>query len=108
MEQPGYQVQFETDEHLFGPDIPTEKGKSTRQHPHQLVSNVVSISHELCDAQHDICLYIDIMYINGMTFLTTVSKNIKYCTAMWVANHTAPTIASLVKSILTLYQWGSF
>ena len=69
---------------------------------------MVSIPHELCDAQHDVFLYIDIMYINGMPFLTTISKNIKYCTAMWVADHTAPTITSLVDSILKLYQWAGF
>ena len=93
---------------LFRPDIPTIKGKTTRQCPHQLVSNVVSIPHELHDAQHDVCLYIDIMYVNGMSFLTTISKNIKYCTSMWVANCTAPTITSLVESILKLYQWAGF
>ena len=47
------------------------------------------------------------MYINGMPFLTTISKNIKYCTAMWVAN-TAPMITSLVESVLKLYQQASF
>ena len=93
---------------LFGSDIPTIKGKTKRQHPHQLVSNMVSIPHELHDAQCDVCLYIDIMYVNGMPFLTTISKNIKYCTAMWVADHTAPTIKSLVESILKLYQQASF
>ena len=51
--------------HQFGPDIPTMKGKTIRQCPHQLVSDVVSILHELHDAQH-VCLYIDIMYVNGM------------------------------------------
>ena len=69
---------------------------------------MVSIPHKLCDTQHDVCLYIDIMYVNGMPFLTTKSKNIKYCTAMWVTDHTAPTIASLVESVLKLYQWASF
>ena len=54
------------------------------------------------------CLYIDIMYVNGMPFLTTISKNIKYCTTMWVADCNAITIASLVKSICKLYQWGGF
>ena len=69
---------------------------------------MVSIPHKLCDTQHDVCLYIDIMYVNGMPFLTTISKNIRYHTAMWVADHTAPTIASLVESILKLYQQASF
>ena len=53
-------------EHLYGPDIPTVKGRTTRQNPHKLVSDVVSIPHELCDTQHDVCLYIDIMCVNSM------------------------------------------
>ena len=69
---------------------------------------MVSIPHELCDAQHDVCLYIDIMYVSGMLFLTTISKDIKYCAATWVADHTAPAIASLVESIQKLYQQAGF
>ena len=96
-------------EHLFRPDIPTIKGKTTRQCPHQLVSNVVSIPHELCDAQCDECLYIDIMYVNGMPFLTTISKNIKYVLHCNVGcrlqcSHNS----SLVESVLKLCQWAGF
>ena len=93
---------------LYGPDISTKKGKTTRQCPHKLVSNVVLIPHELHDTQCNVCLYIDIVYVNGMPFLTTISKNIKYHRAMWVADHTAPTITSLVESILKVYQQASF
>ena len=85
-------------EHLFGPDISTIKGYSTRQYPHQLVSDVVSNPHELHDAQCDVCLYIDIMYINGMPFLATISKNIRCHITMWIADHTAPTITSTTSS----------
>ena len=95
-------------EHLYGPNIPTVEGKTTRQCQHKLASDVVSIPHELCDTQHDVCLYIVVMYINGMPFLTTISKNIKYRTAMWVADHMAPTIANLVESVLKLYSRASF
>ena len=69
---------------------------------------MVSIPHELHDAQCDVCLYIDIMYINGMPFVSTISKKMKYHTTMRVADHTAPTIVSLVESILELYQWAGF
>ena len=63
-------------EHLYGPNIPTVKGKTTRQCQHKLVSDVVFISHKLHNTQCNVCLYIDIMYVNGMPFLTTISKNI--------------------------------
>ena len=69
---------------------------------------MVSIPHKLNDAQCNVCLYIDIMYSNHMPFLTTISKSTQNHTAMWVADHTAPTIASLVEFILKLYQWGGF
>ena len=69
---------------------------------------MVSIPHELCDTQCDVCLYIDIMNVNGIPFLATISKIIKYDTAMWVADCTAPTIAMLVESVLKLYQWAGF
>ena len=48
------------------------------------------------------------MHVNGMRFLTTISKNIKYHTAMRVADHTAPTITSLVESVVKLYQQAGF
>ena len=69
---------------------------------------MVLIPHELCDTQHNVCLYIDIIYINGMPFLTTISKNIKYHTAMSVANHMAPTITNLVESVQKLYHQAGF
>ena len=43
-----------------------------------------------------------------MPFLTKISKNIEYHTAMWVADCTAPTISNLVKSVLKLYHKASF
>ena len=69
---------------------------------------MVSIPYELHEAQHDVCLYIDIMNVNGMPFLTTISKNIMYRTAMWVADCNAPTITSLIESILKVYQQAGF
>ena len=43
-----------------------------------------------------------------MPFLTTISKSIKFCTAMWVSDCMAPTIANLVESVLKLYSRAGF
>ena len=64
---------------------------------------MVSIPHELCDTQCNVCLDIDIIYVNGKPFLTTISKNMEYHTTMLVADHMAPTISNLVESVLKLY-----
>ena len=69
---------------------------------------MLSIPHELHDTQCDVCLYIDIMYANGMPFLTTILKNIKYRPVMWVADCMVPTIANLVESVLKLYSRAGF
>ena len=102
-DNPVIQSDLKLMEHLYRPNISTVKGKTTRQ-CHQLISNVVSIPHELHDAQHKVCLYIDIMYVNSMPFLTMISKNIKYHTTMQVADCQVPTIASLVESMFKLCQ----
>ena len=48
------------------------------------------------------------MFVNGMPFLTTISMNINYHTALCVADHIAPTIATLFGSILKQYKWAGF
>jgi hypothetical protein len=40
----------------------------------------------LIQAQQDVILCMDTMQINGLYFLTTVSRNIMYRTTEWVPN----------------------
>jgi hypothetical protein len=57
-------------EKIFGKDIVSLKGKTTRQKPMPVVSDIMEIPPELMEAQRDVDLCFDTMFINEMPFLT--------------------------------------
>jgi hypothetical protein len=65
-------------EKIFGKDIMSLKGKRTQKKPTPVVSDIMEIPPELMEAQQDVDLCFDTMFINEMLFLTTVSKRIIY------------------------------
>ena len=68
-------------ERIFGPEIGRIKGTTTRTKPTPVTSNYIEIPEELMNNQKNVTLCIDTMYVNGIAFLTTVSRNLQYRTA---------------------------
>jgi hypothetical protein len=73
---------------IYGKDIASLKGKTTRQKPEPVVQNLVEIPSELKEAQHDVDLCVDTMFVNELPFLTTISKRIMYRTPSWIPTQT--------------------
>ena len=67
-------------EMIYGPDVYTLKGKSTRSKPLPIVLDYVEIPRELKAKHEYVKLCADVMYIQGITFLVTVSKRLKFIT----------------------------
>ncbi len=65
---------------IFGPDVYAIKAKTVRKKPKVVVNDYVEIPKELIQAHKGIELCTDIMFIDEVAFLVTMSKYIKFIT----------------------------
>ena len=95
-------------EKIYGKDISTLKGKSTCTTPAPKVRDVISIPKALLREHRNVELCADIMYIQNMPFLTTISKNISYRTIEWIADKTTDTLMKAFDTVFRIYNKAGF
>lgn len=91
-------------EKIYRPDIASIKGKATRRKPNLVVKEYVEIPNKLIMKQKEVDLCIDTMEINGMPFLATVFKEIKYRTVEFVKSKTVQEYRSALERVLNIYK----
>jgi hypothetical protein len=95
-------------EKMFGPDIGALKGKTTRSNPSPVVSDYIELPTELIDNHHNVILCMDTIKINGLYFLTTISRNIMYCRVEWVESQTPKAYRSALNNVFRIYNRAGF
>jgi hypothetical protein len=65
-------------EKIFGPDMSSLKGKSTRRKPKPVRSDLIEIPQEIITKHHDIDLCMDAMYVAECGMLTAIDRTIKF------------------------------
>ena len=78
-------------EHIFGPDVGALKGKTTRRWPIGVgLYNHTPIPSAIVKQYHDVILAVDILYINKLPFIATISRYIHFRTVVFLHNQKQP------------------
>ena len=98
----------EAAEHIFGPDIGSLKGKTTRRNPLIVDSPIAQVPAEVLKRYRKVTICIDIMYVNQIPMLISISRNIKFGTIEAIPNNKTATVLEGIKAILQLYRGNGF
>jgi hypothetical protein len=95
-------------EAIFGPNVNALKGKTVRHGEFHVKSDILPIPRNILSLYHEVTLCIDIMYVNKIAFLVTISRNIKFATIELLANCQEETIGKSVTNVMQLYGSRGF
>jgi hypothetical protein len=66
---------------IYGPDISAIRGKTVRRQVDHIPSNQVDpVLHSILKEHRNVTLCLDILYVDGLVFVATVSRNIHFIT----------------------------
>ena len=93
-----------TTEHIFGPDVGALKGKTTRRRPLGVgLHNHIPIPSTVVKQYHDVILAVDILYVNKLSFIATISRYIRFGTVQFLRNQKAIMLTEHIKQVNRLY-----
>ena len=84
---------------IFGPYLPCLEGETTRQKPERVDPEYTEIPRDFYELHKFVTLTDDVIFMNGVAFLTTLSQDIRLFTYEHVPSHTAK---QLIRSLIFL------
>jgi hypothetical protein len=82
---------------LFCDNIATLRGKTVRNTPYAVMADYVEIPKDILDMNKAVTISADVMFVNGLPFVVTISRKIKFTMTEYVPSRSQ---SNLVKSII--------
>jgi hypothetical protein len=96
-------------EHIFGPDNGSLMGKTVRHAAHAMrVPQVSNLPVEVMACYREVTLCADIMFINNVPYLITISQNLRFGTTTKQENKSGKTGMQELLKVLQVYRGRGF
>jgi hypothetical protein len=93
---------------IFWPDLASIHGKTVQRMPAPVVADYVAIPRQLVDANKAVTLAADVFFVDGIAFLITVSRRIKFVTTKHFPIRTATSLSKHLQRVLLVYGRAGF
>ena len=97
-----------TAEDIFGPNLGSLKGKTVRHRSKRADSLVADVPYDIIKAHKDVTVCFDIMFVNKIAFLVTVSRSLRFGTTERLASRQADVVGKALTSVIALYKQRGF
>ena len=95
-------------EEIFGKDLGSIQGKTTRDKPSPVVTDFVNLPPDILCLHKNVVLAADLMFVNNMPFLITTSRSIQFTTTEHLDTKEADSLISGILKVRNLYKQRGF
>ncbi len=93
---------------IFGPDLGAVRGKTVRQRPSAVRPEYVNVPRDLYERIKNVTVTADVMFVNGLPFLVTLSRDIKLGSVEFLPSHTVTQLCNALNKVFLIYRRGGF
>jgi hypothetical protein len=95
-------------EHIFGPDVGSLKGKTVRRRPHRVRQVIEPLPPDIMSRYQNVTLCVDVMFVNEIPLLVTLSRNIRFGTVEAIPNRSSANLLKGIESVISIYRRAGF
>ena len=95
-------------EDIFGPNLGSLKGKTVRHKNNRVDSLVADVPYDIIKVHKDVTLCFDIMFVNKIAFLVTVSRSLRFGTTERLATRHEHVVGKALTIVIALYKQRGF
>jgi hypothetical protein len=93
---------------IFGPNVASIKGKTVRVTQEPVLTSYVKLPQEILDLNKEITITADVMFVDGLGFMVTNSRGVKFTTSEYGPTRSKANITNSLKKFFGIYTQRGF